>query len=42
MKTIILEKETFYADYFWSLKNGSKIPEIPEDIFVKGATCKFP
>ena len=32
MKTIILEKENFYADYFWSLKNGSKVPE---DIFVK-------
>ena len=32
MKTIILEKENFYADCFWSLQNGSKVPE---DIFVK-------
>ena len=32
MKTVILEKEKFYADYFWSLKDGS---EIREDILVK-------
>jgi len=32
MKTVILQKEKFYADYFWSLKDGS---EVREDIFVK-------
>ena len=32
MKTVILQKEKFYADYFWSQKDGS---EVREDIFVK-------
>jgi len=32
MRKIKINKEKFYADYFWSLNNGS---EIREDVFVK-------
>jgi len=32
MDKIKLDKSKFYADYFWSMKDGSKIRE---DIFVK-------
>ena len=32
MRKIKLDKSKFYADYFWSLKDGS---EVREDIFAK-------
>lgn len=32
MNKITLDKSKFYADYFWSLSDGS---EIKEDVFVK-------
>jgi hypothetical protein len=32
MQTIKLNKSKFYADYFWSMSDGS---EIREDLFVK-------
>jgi hypothetical protein len=32
MNKIILDKSKFYADYFWSVSDGS---EVMEDVFVK-------